>query len=56
VLAETLLHEPEPLVRAHAAWALGQMRAANARAALQQAAAIETDLDVLREIAAALQP
>lgn len=53
-LANLLFHEPEPLARAHAAWALGMIKAAAARAALEDAAKTETDLTVLQEIRAAL--
>ncbi len=48
------LSEEEPLVRAHAAWALGRLGGAWAIAALRQAAAAEEDLQVLEEIDAAL--
>jgi epoxyqueuosine reductase len=50
------LEDAEPLVRGHAAWALGQMDglAEDDRAALERALAIETDPDVRREIADAL--
>ena len=48
------LSEEEPLVRAHAAWALGRLGGAWAIAALRQAAAVEEDLTVLEEIKAAL--
>jgi epoxyqueuosine reductase len=53
-LVKTLQDEPEPLVRRHAAWALGQMDDENARRALQGAAAKEVDAEVLAEIFAAL--
>ena len=45
----------ESLVRAHAAWALGQIGTAEAQRALQDADAQETDLEVLQEISAALK-
>lgn len=48
------LQQSEPLVRAHAAWALGQIGGNPAAAALQTAAAHETDPEVLAEIQAAL--
>ena len=48
------LSEEEPLVRAHAAWALGHLGGAPAITALRQAAAAEEDLPVLGEIEAAL--
>lgn len=44
----------EPLVRAHAAWALGRIGGAEARAALEAAGAAETDAAVRAEIQAAL--
>ena len=53
-LGHTLVNDPEPLVRAHAAWALGKMGGAAGAAALQQANAREIDLYVRSEIAAAL--
>jgi epoxyqueuosine reductase len=46
--------EPEPLVRAHSAWALGRMRSARARSALDKAARVETEPSVLQEVRAAL--
>ena len=53
-LAETLRAEREPLVRAHAAWALGQIGNGAAEAALRAACAGETDLTVLDEIQSAM--
>jgi epoxyqueuosine reductase len=53
-LAKLLEMEPEPLVRSHAAWALGQMSGDYARRALQEAAAYEHDPEVLAEIQVAL--
>jgi len=50
-LARALIHEQEPLIRGHAAWALGQL---GATSALQQARATETDPDVRQEIDLAL--
>ncbi len=52
-LARALSGDPEPLVRGHAAWALGQLGGENARQALQAAAQSETDPAVLQEIIAA---
>ncbi len=46
----------EPLVRAHAAWALGQIGGADARAALRTAADSETDPEVIEEITTSLAP
>ncbi len=52
-LSEALLHA-EPLVRSHAAWALGQIGGTDATAALQQAASHEQEPQVQQEIRAAL--
>jgi len=51
-LSRALAQDPDPLVRGHAAWALG--RIGGAEAALQSAARRETSQDVLAEIRAAL--
>ena len=48
------LSDPEPLVRAHAAWALGRVGSAEARSALSAHAPSETDPCVLEELSAAL--
>ncbi len=48
------LSDPEPLVRAHAAWALGRIRSGSAAAALEQQSARESDASVSAEIASAL--
>jgi epoxyqueuosine reductase len=53
-LAQALRGDPEPLVRAHAAWALGQLGGQAAIDALQQAVRTEQVGDVLQEIQAAL--
>ena len=53
-LAATLREDHDPLVRAHAAWALGQIGAGEAEAALRDARARESDLTVLGEIQAAM--
>ena len=53
-LRECLLHEAEPLVRAHAAWALGQFDQDEARSALAGALEVEQDPGVLAEIRRAL--
>ncbi|MDE2180563.1 MAG: tRNA epoxyqueuosine(34) reductase QueG [candidate division NC10 bacterium] len=50
----TVLSDPEPLVRSHAAWALGRIGTTEAHAALDEARARETDPDVQTEIAQAL--
>jgi len=49
-LQEILLHEFEPLVRSHAAWALGQVGGMASRLALARAALTEMDPGVLHEI------
>jgi len=48
------LSDPEPLVRSHAAWALGRIGTVQARAALGEALGIETDPDVRAELDRAL--
>jgi epoxyqueuosine reductase len=53
-LREALLGDPEPLVRGHAAWALGQVGGDDAVKALRQARSGERDEFVLAEIQAAL--
>jgi epoxyqueuosine reductase len=53
ILAQ-LLEDPEPLVRGHAAWALGRVGGIEIDRALSRAAAIETDSWVIDEILAAL--
>lgn len=55
LLAAVLRDEPEPLVRAHAAWALGQINAPTARAALSAARRREMEPLVQEEIVQALQ-
>ena len=49
------LHDPEPLVRSHAAWALGKIGGAQARDILLAAAQTETELEVQAEIFHALE-
>jgi epoxyqueuosine reductase len=51
---EAALHEAEPLVRGHAAWALGRLGGGGARRALRAALSAEHDGDVGEEIALAL--
>jgi epoxyqueuosine reductase len=53
-LAHAMGHEPEALVRSHAAWALGALGGSIARRALERARKRETDSEVAKEIAAAL--
>jgi epoxyqueuosine reductase len=55
-LAEALRDDPSPLVRGHAAWALGRIGSPQARLALRSAAARETDPAVAEEVTAALEP
>jgi epoxyqueuosine reductase len=55
-LAEALREDPSPLVRGHAAWALGRIGSPRAHAALRDAARAETDRAVLGELALALEP
>jgi epoxyqueuosine reductase len=49
------LRDPEPLVRAHAAWALGEIGNGEAASALARAARSESDPAVREEIALALE-
>ncbi len=53
-LCATLAHEPEPLVRGHAAWALGRLGGDVARAALIHAANGDADASVHAEAICAL--
>ena len=55
VLARAL-RQAEPLVRRHAAWALGRIGGTEAQEALAMAAELEMDAEVLEEISAAYQP
>jgi epoxyqueuosine reductase len=50
------LGDAAPLVRGHAAWALGRIGSHEARAALAAARTSEPDLDVREELVAALSP
>jgi epoxyqueuosine reductase len=54
-LALALQHDPEPLVRGHAAWALGQIGGETALKVLRAGSEIESDGSVLEEISAALE-
>jgi epoxyqueuosine reductase len=54
-LARALAADPEPMVRGHAAWALGRLGGEEARLALLQAAALERSTETLTEIHAALE-
>lgn len=53
-LRRTLMIEMEPMIRAHAAWALGQIKDNHARQALEKAAGTESDRLVKSEIHASL--
>jgi epoxyqueuosine reductase len=53
-LARTLREDPEPLVRAHAAWALGRIGTREAQAALREARPGEPDPVVFSEIESAI--
>jgi epoxyqueuosine reductase len=48
------LHDESPLVRGHAAWALGRIGSVEARRALESASATERDAAVMEELAGAL--
>ncbi len=48
------LHDEEPLIRGHAAWALGRIGTVDAKAALRGPEGVEEDAWVLEEIALAL--
>jgi epoxyqueuosine reductase len=54
-LARSLLEEPEPLVRIHIAWALGQLQGQRSRQVLDRALKQEPDLAVIDEISLALE-
>jgi epoxyqueuosine reductase len=54
-LALTMEHEPEPLVRSHAAWALGVLGGPKARRSLELRRKGEADSDTATEIAFALE-
>jgi epoxyqueuosine reductase len=48
------LADPDPLVRPHAAWALGKVGSAEAGSALSARASVESDASVLKELWAAM--
>lgn len=50
-----LLRDAEPLLRGHAAWALGRLRGFTAAEALRDRFTVETDMTVREEIEAALE-
>jgi epoxyqueuosine reductase len=54
-LARALAGEPEPLVRAHAAWSLGRLGGTHARHALEAARHADPDPTVREEIDSALE-
>ncbi len=54
-LADTLRHDPDPLIRGHAAWALGRIGGEGARSALLKIQPSEADRSVLEEISQALR-
>jgi epoxyqueuosine reductase len=54
ILAQVLANEPETLVRAHAAWALGRLKGHAARCALEKARRRNQDAEVREEIELAL--
>ena len=51
---EAALHEADPLVRSHAAWALGRLGGSSARRILHTALSSERDVDVQEEMTLAL--
>jgi epoxyqueuosine reductase len=55
-LIEALQSDPSPLVRGHAAWALGRIGSPRARAALAVRLDDEADAGVREELVAALEP
>ncbi len=55
LLAQLLHNDPDPIVREHAAWALGRIGTPSALQALQEAAERETDETVRQEIELALR-
>ena len=54
-LTRVLQEEADPLIRAHAAWALGRWQEREARQALEWAWANEGDVEVRTEVAAAME-
>ena len=55
-LADALREDASPLVRGHAAWALGRIGSPQAYAVLRGAQAVEADPSVREEVSAALEP
>jgi epoxyqueuosine reductase len=52
---ERALNDPEPLVRGHVAWALGEIRTDRAMAVLERCIRTEPSDEVIAEVARALQ-
>jgi epoxyqueuosine reductase len=55
-LVESLCGDPHPMVRGHAAWALGRIGSPDAVAALREQSNVERSQEVRAEISMALQP
>lgn len=55
-LVRALGEDPHPMVRGHAAWALGRIASKAALDALRERLRVETDAGVIEEIQAALEP
>ena len=55
-LVESLCGDPHPMVRGHAAWALGRIGSPDAVAALRGQSNVERSQEVRAEISMALQP
>ena len=55
ILAHKMEHEPEPLIRSHAAWALGVLGGTKAKRALDRACKRDCDSEVIGEINLALE-
>lgn len=55
-LAQALTGDPSPMVRGHAAWALGRIGSPKAFSELSQAKRVERSNEVQREISCALEP
>lgn len=54
-LCESMRHDPHPMVRGHAAWALGRIGSPAALTALRSRRSVELDASVRAEIVAALE-
>ncbi len=53
-LEKLMHHDPESLIRSHAAWAIGKLGGPKAKTILQEAISLEKDPDTLKEIQKAL--